>query len=75
MESVRLAKPKLTAARVGYGSGVSYINVNRRIKDPRTHRWWEGPNREGPSDKTVAVLKFESLNGEPIAVYYTLCTR
>ena len=70
VESVRLAKQNLTPARVGYGTGESYINVNRQIVDPRSGRWWEGPNREGPSDKTVAVLKFESLSGEPIAVYY-----
>ena len=70
VESVRLAKQNLTPARVGYGTGESYINVNRQIVDPRTGRWWEGPNRGGPSDKTVAVLKFESLSGEPIAVYY-----
>ena len=70
VESVRLAKEKLIAARVGYGTGESYINVNRQIIDPSTHRWWEGPNREGPSDKTVAVLKFEAMTGEPIAVYY-----
>jgi len=70
VESVRLARQKLAPARVGYGTGVSYINVNRNIIDPTTHRWWEGPNYDGPSDKTVAVLKFESLTGEPIAVYY-----
>jgi hypothetical protein len=70
VESVRLAKQQLTPARVGYGTGESYINVNRQIVDPQTGRWWEGPNREGPSDKTVAVLKFERLSGEPIAVYY-----
>jgi hypothetical protein len=70
VQSVRLAKEKLTPARVGYGTGESYINVNRQIIDPATHRWWEGPNREGPSDKTVAVLTFESMSGEPIAVYY-----
>jgi neutral ceramidase len=70
VQSVRLAKEKLTPARVGYGTGQSYINVNRQIVDPDTHRWWEGPNREGPSDKTVAVLRFDSLSGEPIAVYY-----
>ena len=64
------AKQKLAPARVGYGTGVSYINVNRQIIDPKTGQWWEGPNHEGPSDKTVAVLKFESLSGEPIAVYY-----
>jgi neutral ceramidase len=70
VESVRLAKQRLAPARVGYGTGVSYINVNRNIIDPKTRRWWEGPNYEGPSDKTVAVIKFESLSGEPLAVYY-----
>ena len=70
VESVRLAKQRLASARIGYGTGVSYINVNRNIIDPQTKRWWEGPNYDGPSDKTVAVIKFESLNGAPIAVYY-----
>ena len=69
-ESVKLAKEKLQPARIGYGTGVSYVNVNRNIIDQKTRRWWEGPNYEGPSDKTVAVVKFESLAGEPIAVYY-----
>jgi hypothetical protein len=68
--SVKTAKEKLQPARIGYGTGVSYINVNRNIIDPKTRRWWEGPNYDGPSDKTVAVVKFESINGEPIAVYY-----
>ena len=70
VESVRLAKARLVDARVGYGTGVSYLNVNRNIIDPKTRRWWEGPNYEGPSDKTVAVIAFEDLRGEPIAVYY-----
>ena len=70
VESVRLAKQRLAPARVGYGAGVSYINVNRNIIDPKTKQWWEGPNYDGPSDKTVAVVKFESLSGDPIAVYY-----
>lgn len=70
VESVRLARQKLAPARIGYGTGFSYINVNRQVLDPGTKRWSEGPNREGPSDKTVGVLTFESLAGEPIAVYY-----
>jgi neutral/alkaline ceramidase-like enzyme len=70
VEAARLAKQRLTPARVGYGAGESYINVNRQIIDPKTGRWWEGPNREGPSDKTVAVVTFETVSGEPIAVYY-----
>ena len=70
VESVRMASQRRTPARLGYGTGVSYINVNRQIVDPKTGRWWEGPNYDGPSDKTVAVLKFETVTGEPIAVYY-----
>lgn len=70
VEAVRLAKQRLTPGRIGYGTGESYINVNRQIIDPKTGRWWEGPNREGPSDKTVAVVTFETTSGEPIAVYY-----
>jgi neutral ceramidase len=69
-ESVKLAQQNLTPARLGYGTGVSYINVNRNMIDPKTRRWWEGPNYDGPSDKTVAVIKFESVSGQPIAVYY-----
>jgi len=68
--SVRLAKEKLQPARLSYGAGVSYININRNIIDPKTGQWWEGPNYDGPSDKTVAVVKLETLNGDPIAVYY-----
>ena len=68
--SVRLAHARRVPARLGFGTGASYINVNRNIIDPETRRWWEGPNRDGPSDKTVAVIKLETLTGEPIAVYY-----
>jgi neutral ceramidase len=68
--SVRLAKEKIQPARMAYGTGVSYINVNRNIIDRKTRQWCEGPNYDGPSDKTVAVVKFETLNGAPIAVYY-----
>ena len=69
VESVRAAHKALEPARVGYGTGASYINVNRQIIDP-AGRWWEGANYEGPSDKTVAVLTFVRPNGEPLAVYY-----
>jgi hypothetical protein len=70
VSSVRLAKERLQPARMSYGTGVSYLNVQRDFIDPKTHRWWEGANYSGPSDKTVAVVKFVSLSGDPIAVYY-----
>jgi neutral ceramidase len=69
-KAVQLAKERLQPARIGYGTGVSYLNVNRNIIDPTTHRWWEGPNYDGPSDKTVAVVTIQTTAGDPIAVYY-----
>lgn len=69
-QAVEEAAAALQPAKMASGAGVSYINVNRNIIDPATGRWWEGPNYQGPSDKTVAVLSFQSLDGAPIAVYY-----
>lgn len=70
MQALTQASARAQPARMAYGTGVSYINVNRNIIDPKTHRWWEGPNYEGVSDKTVAVVNFETPAGKPIAVYY-----
>lgn len=69
-EAVRLAASRMQPAQMAFGTGLSWINVNRNMIDPQTRRWWEGPNYEGASDKTVGVLRFETLAGEPIAVYY-----
>jgi hypothetical protein len=70
LEAIQRAVDALEPARMAWGTGVSFINVNRNLVEPATNRWWEGPNYDGISDKTVAVLSFESLEGEPIAVYY-----
>ncbi len=70
IQGLREAVTRLQPARAAWGTGVSYINVNRDRVDPVTNRWWEGPNYEGVSDKTVAVVRFETPAGAPIAVYY-----
>jgi hypothetical protein len=70
VQSVREAVAHLQPARMAWGTGVSYININRTMADADTGRWREGPNYAGPSDKTVAVLAFDTPEGEPIAVYY-----
>ena len=69
LDVARQAKAKLQPARVGFGTGISYLNVNRDAIDSQTHLWTQAPNLEGPSDKTVAVIEFLAPNGEPIAVY------
>ena len=69
-QAISQAAARLQPVRIAYGTGISYINVNRNLIDPQTHRWWEGPNYSGVSDKTVAVIRFETLDSRPVAVYY-----
>jgi neutral ceramidase len=69
LAAVREAKSKLQPALVGFGTGMSYLNVNRDAIDPDTHKWTQGTNLAGASDKTVAVLMFKTPTGEPLAAY------
>jgi neutral ceramidase len=69
LDVVRQAKANLQPARIGFGTGTSYLNVNRDTIDPETRLWTQAPNLNGPSDKTVAVLKVDTPSGEPIAAY------
>lgn len=68
--AIKNANAALQPARMGYGNGVSYINVNRNMFNQDRGHWWEGANYDGITDKTVAVIYFEALNGDPIAVFY-----
>ena len=43
--------------------------MNRRELFPKDGWWWLGYNPEGPSDKTLAVVKFTDLAGKPIALF------
>jgi Neutral/alkaline non-lysosomal ceramidase, N-terminal len=69
LDAVRQAKARLQPARMGYGTGMAYLNVNRDAINPETHLWTQAPDLLAASDKTVAVLKFETLTGQPIAAY------
>jgi hypothetical protein len=69
LEAVRRAKASLQPAQFGFGTGRAYVNINRREFFPQKGWWWLGYNPEGPSDKTVAVLKFTDLAGKPIALF------
>jgi neutral ceramidase len=68
-DAVRQAKAKLQPARVGFGTGSSYLNVNRDAVSDQTHLWTQAPNLNAPSDKTVAVVTFTTTAGDPIAAY------
>jgi len=69
MNAVRQAQAKLQPAQVGFGTGFSYLNVARDSISEDTHLWTQAPNLDGPSDKTVAVVKFTTPTGEPIAAH------
>jgi hypothetical protein len=69
-QALKEANDRLVPAKVGYGDGVCYLNVKRDLFDPERGTWWEGPDYDGKSDKTVAVIYFEGLDGTPIATYF-----
>ena len=69
-QAVKQAYENMVPAKVGVGNGVCYLNVKRDLFDPERGTWWEGPDYDGKSDKTVGVIYFESMDGKPIATYY-----
>lgn len=69
VEAARLAHERMQPARIGYGTGNLYLNVNRDAINEQTRLWTQEPNLDYPSDKTLAVIKIESLSGDLIAVY------
>jgi neutral ceramidase len=68
VEAVRRAKTQLQPARVGIGTAKAYVNVNRDESSPERGLWL-GFNDQGPSDKTVTVLRFDDLTGKSIAFW------
>jgi hypothetical protein len=64
--ALREARSCARPARFGAGTGTADVNVNR--EEYADGRWTLGHNPHGPSDKTVWVLKFEDLDGAPIAL-------
>lgn len=53
-------------ARLGFGKGSSYINVNR--DEPIDGKAEVGNNYERPSDKTLRLMRIEALDGKLIAL-------
>jgi hypothetical protein len=67
LTAVRQAQASLRPARIGFGAGKANVSMNRRARDA-DGGWMLGNNPEGVSDKTVAVIKFETLSGDPLAI-------
>lgn len=69
VQAAKQARDKMQPAKIGYGTGALYLNANRDAIDEHTRLWAQEPNLEYPSDKTLAVVKIQSLTGDLIAVY------
>lgn len=50
-------------ARFGWGTGRCEVNVNRDVETP--FGWWNGQNPDGPSNKTMTILRVESPEERP----------
>ena len=66
-QAVINAHAKLRPGRIGFGTTRVYLNVNRDLYDGK---WYQGPNPDGPSDKTLAVVTFIGEDNYPIAYYF-----
>lgn len=65
--ALKQAKANMQPARVAVGSGYADININRDQLTPNGS-YTLGRNQDGPSDKAVWVVKFESTAGKPLAL-------
>ena len=53
-------------ARLGFGQGVSDVNINRDQHTPEG--FWLGVDSAGASDKSVSVIRIEDLRRRPLAI-------
>ena len=66
----RQATERMRPARVGADYAVcATCNTNRNVLTE--DGWWLGSGEAEPCDKSVAVVRFEDLDGKPVAVMFT----
>jgi neutral ceramidase len=71
VDALKQAKASTQPARMGIWTGKADLNINRDEFDSRNSLGWHlGVNPDRQSDKTVWVVKFETLSGDPIAVLF-----
>jgi hypothetical protein len=67
IDAVRAAREKLEPARIAFGTGIAFANINRRAKDV-DGRISLGLNPDGPADRHVNLIRLERSNGSLIAL-------
>lgn len=72
LEATGQALDHMVPGKWGFGTGKSYINCNRDLPNEDGY-WTQMNNYDGPSDKTLAVLKFTDENDQVIAAVLNYC--
>ena len=72
-EAAREAVSSLREASVRYAEGTSDVNANRDMES--VDGWWVGIRGDGPSDKTLSLLRFDDREGRPIAALYSYAVK
>lgn len=72
LEAVGEAIENLRPVKWGYGEGRSYLNVNRDLPNDDGY-FTQGEYYDGPSDKTLAVLKLVDDDGNLVAAVLNYC--
>lgn len=66
LEAAGIALKDMKPAKWGFGTGTSYINCCRDLPNEDGY-WTQMDNYDGPSDKTLSVMKFTDENDNVIA--------
>ena len=67
VRAVRDAREKLEPARIAFGQGVAFANINRRAKDGDSQVSL-GLNPDGPADRQTNLVRLERPDGTLIAL-------
>lgn len=74
IEAADEAIARLEPVTMGIGYSDSYVNINRNAKytnEDGTYTWGQGYGFDGFSDKTLAVIRFTSIEtGKPVAFIF-----
>jgi len=65
--SAKTAFVSMQFAKIGYGTGISNVNINRDILT--ADGWWHGGDASGYSDKELGVMKIDDLSGKALAIF------
>jgi neutral ceramidase len=67
IEGLREARQRLQPARLGFGTGFSTANIDRRAMD-EDGKVTLGLNPDGPTDRQIGLLRLEAMDGKLIAL-------